>query len=99
MNTGDPVIGVEVAGQRADQADERSWVTYWHPLRNSAGEIVGVNVAGERTPISYPGGFHSAARADGRGRRQDFLVQQSLARVCGHGFPRLADRSGARPLS
>ncbi|SHM46587.1 PAS domain S-box-containing protein [Bradyrhizobium lablabi] len=47
MNTGDPVIGVEVAGQRADQTDERSWVTYWHPLRNSVGEIVGVNVAAE----------------------------------------------------
>ena len=47
MNTGDPVIGVEVAGQRADQTDERLWVTYWHPLRNSAGEIVGVNVAAE----------------------------------------------------
>lgn len=47
MNTGDPVTGIEVAGQRADQTDERSWVTYWHPLRNSAGEIVGVNVAAE----------------------------------------------------
>jgi PAS domain S-box-containing protein len=47
MNTGDPVIGVEVAGQRADQTDERSWVTYWHPLRNSVGDIVGVNVAAE----------------------------------------------------
>ena len=47
MNTGDPVIGIEVAGQRADQTDERSWVTYWHPLRNSAGEIVGVNVSAE----------------------------------------------------
>jgi PAS domain S-box-containing protein len=47
MKTGDPVIGVEVAGQRADQTDERSWVTYWHPLRNSTGEIVGVNVAAE----------------------------------------------------
>jgi PAS domain S-box-containing protein len=47
MNTGDPVIGVEVAGQRADQVDERFWVTYWHPLRNSVGEIVGVNVAAE----------------------------------------------------
>jgi signal transduction histidine kinase len=47
VNTGDPVIGIEVAGQRADQAEERSWVTYWHPLRNSAGEIVGVNVAAE----------------------------------------------------
>src|SRR5271170_1406999 len=47
MNTGDAVTGIEVAGQRADQADERFWVTYWHPLRNSDGEIVGVNVAAE----------------------------------------------------
>jgi PAS domain S-box-containing protein len=45
MNMGDPVTGIEVAGQRADQAEERSWVTYWHPLRNSAGEIVGINGA------------------------------------------------------
>jgi PAS domain S-box-containing protein len=47
IKTGEPVIGVEVAGQRADQTDERSWVTYWHPLRDPAGEIVGVNVAAE----------------------------------------------------
>jgi len=47
MRTGDPVTGVEVAGQRADQTDERFWVTYWHPHRNAAGEIVGVNVAAE----------------------------------------------------
>jgi PAS domain S-box-containing protein len=45
--TGEPVIGVEVAGQRADQIDERFWTTYWHPLRNSAGDIIGVNVAAE----------------------------------------------------
>jgi PAS domain S-box-containing protein len=47
MRTGDPVIGIEVAGQRADRTDERSWLTYWHPLRNPAGEIIGVNVAAE----------------------------------------------------
>jgi PAS domain S-box-containing protein len=47
MDTGDPVIGIEVAGQRADQADERFWITYWHPLRSPSGEIVGVNVAAE----------------------------------------------------
>ena len=47
MRTGDPVTGIEVAGQRADQADERFWVTYWHPHRNADGEIVGVNVAAE----------------------------------------------------
>jgi PAS domain S-box-containing protein len=47
MNTGEPVIGIEVAGQRADQTDERFWITYWHPLRSPSGEIIGVNVAAE----------------------------------------------------
>lgn len=51
MRTGDPVIGVEVAGQRADQADERFWITHWHPHRNLAGEIVGVNVAAEEITV------------------------------------------------
>jgi PAS domain S-box-containing protein len=47
METGEPVTGIEVAGQRADQTDERFWVTYWHPLRSPSGEIVGINVAAE----------------------------------------------------
>jgi PAS domain S-box-containing protein len=47
METGEPVTGIEVTGQRADQVDERFWVTYWHPLRNPSGEIVAVNVAAE----------------------------------------------------
>jgi PAS domain S-box-containing protein len=47
MDTGEPVTGIEVAGQRADQTDERFWITYWHPLRNPSGEIVGINVAAE----------------------------------------------------
>jgi PAS domain S-box-containing protein len=47
METGQPVTGIEVAGQRADQTDERFWVTYWHPLRSPSGEIVAVNVAAE----------------------------------------------------
>jgi PAS domain S-box-containing protein len=47
MQTGEPVIGIEVAGQRADQAEERFWITYWHPLRSPSGEIVAVNVAAE----------------------------------------------------
>jgi PAS domain S-box-containing protein len=47
MKTGEPVIGIEVAGQRADQVEERSWMTYWHPLRRPNGEIVAVNVAAE----------------------------------------------------
>jgi len=47
MDTGDPVIGIEVAGQRADQTEERFWITYWHPLRSPSGDIVGINVAAE----------------------------------------------------
>src|SRR6201999_3508019 len=33
MKTGEPVTGIEVTGQRADQNEERCWITYWHPLR------------------------------------------------------------------
>jgi PAS domain S-box-containing protein len=47
METGEPVTGIEVAGQRADHAEERAWITYWHPLRAPSGEIVAVNVAAE----------------------------------------------------
>ena len=47
METGEPVTGIEVAGQRADLSEERSWITYWHPLRSPSGEIVAVNVAAE----------------------------------------------------
>ena len=47
METGEPITGIEVAGQRLDQSEERSWITYWHPLRSPSGEIVAVNVAAE----------------------------------------------------
>ena len=47
MQTGEPVTGIEVTGQRADQVEERFWVTYWHPMHGPNGEIVGVNVAAE----------------------------------------------------
>jgi PAS domain S-box-containing protein len=47
METGVPVTGIEVAGQRADQTDERFWITYWHPLLSPSGAIVGINVAAE----------------------------------------------------
>jgi PAS domain S-box-containing protein len=47
MATGEPVTGIEVAGQRPDQIDDRAWITYWHPVRGPDGKIVGVNVAAE----------------------------------------------------
>jgi PAS domain S-box-containing protein len=49
METGEPVTGIEVAGQRTDQSEERFWITYWHPLRSPSGEIVAVNVAAEES--------------------------------------------------
>lgn len=64
MRTGDPVTGVEVAGQRADQIDERFWITHWHPHRNADGEIVGVNVAAEE--ITERKRAESALRASER---------------------------------
>jgi PAS domain S-box-containing protein len=47
MDTGAPVTDIEVAGQRADQNEERWWITHWHPQRGPAGDIIGVNVAAE----------------------------------------------------
>ena len=47
VETGDPVTGIEVAGQRPDQKEGRFWITYWHPQRGPAGDIIGVNVAAE----------------------------------------------------
>jgi PAS domain S-box-containing protein len=45
--TGEPVVGIEVAGQRFDQFEQRFWVTYWHPFRGPHGGILGINVAAE----------------------------------------------------
>ncbi|WP_424627940.1 PAS domain-containing protein [Bradyrhizobium sp. SYSU BS000235] len=47
MASGEPVTGIEVAGQRPDQNEDRAWITYWHPVRGPGREIVGVNVAAE----------------------------------------------------
>ena len=47
LETGEPATGIEVAAQRADLSEERFWITYWHPLRGPAGNIVGINVAAE----------------------------------------------------
>jgi PAS domain S-box-containing protein len=47
MATHEPVTGIEVAGQRADDAEQRSWITYWHPVHGPDDEIIGINVAAE----------------------------------------------------
>ncbi len=47
MESGEPITGIEIVGQRPDQPEERTWITYWHPLRGPTGEIVAINVAAE----------------------------------------------------
>jgi len=47
MSTGEPVHGIEVASQRANKTEDRSWITYWHPLRDPTGQIIAVIVAAE----------------------------------------------------
>jgi PAS domain S-box-containing protein len=46
LRTGEPIIGIEINGQRPDNA-ERFWNTYWHPLKDSDGIVVGINVVAE----------------------------------------------------
>jgi PAS domain S-box-containing protein len=44
--TGEPITGVEVHGQRPDGSNkDRVWITYWHPLKNRSGKVIGINVA------------------------------------------------------
>jgi len=48
LSSGEPITGIEVNGQRPDGSNtERVWITYWHPLKNTTGDIVGINVAAE----------------------------------------------------
>jgi PAS domain S-box-containing protein len=48
VRSGEPITGVEVNGQRADASNvERVWITYWHPLKNKDGNVIGINVAAE----------------------------------------------------
>ena len=48
VRSGMPITGIEVNGQRPDGSNtDRVWVTYWHPLKDRKGDVIGVNVAAE----------------------------------------------------
>jgi PAS domain S-box-containing protein len=48
LRTGEPINGIEVNGQRPDGTNmDRVWITYWHPLKDRNGDVVGINVAAE----------------------------------------------------
>jgi PAS domain S-box-containing protein len=48
LRTGEPITGIEVNGQRPDGSNkDRVWITYWHPVKDRTGQIIGINVAAE----------------------------------------------------
>ncbi|MGH9322388.1 MAG: hybrid sensor histidine kinase/response regulator, partial [Vicinamibacteria bacterium] len=45
METGDPVIDIELRGEtKAQPGVERTWLESWYPLRDASGQVVGVNI-------------------------------------------------------
>jgi len=48
IETGEPVIGIEVSGERPDESGAtRYWTTNWQPLKDPEGKVLGVSVAAE----------------------------------------------------
>src|SRR5262245_20596447 len=48
VQTGEPITGIEVRGQKADKSNaDHVWITNWHPLNRPEGKIVGINVVAE----------------------------------------------------
>jgi len=42
LQTGEPVLGIEVQGTKAASVEGRDWLVNYYPLPNAAGEVVGV---------------------------------------------------------
>jgi PAS domain S-box-containing protein len=48
LRTGEPVVGIEINGQRSDKLNaQRYWTTNWHPLKDPEGTIIGISVVAE----------------------------------------------------
>lgn len=48
VDTGEPITGVEVRGQRVDKLNaDHIWITNWHPSKSADGKVVGINVVAE----------------------------------------------------
>ncbi len=47
LETGEPVLEMEISGETPSQPGERNWIEHWLPLHNAYGEIAGINIAVE----------------------------------------------------
>jgi PAS domain S-box-containing protein len=91
MSTGEPIAGIEVGSQRTDRIEERWWVTYWHPLRDRKGKIVGVNVAAEE--VTERKRAEAVLAANDKALRESELRVRELADNIS-GFAWTADANG-----
>lgn len=52
--TGETLLGIEIAGETAAQPGvRRHWIEHWLPLRDPAGDVVGINVVAEEVTQRY----------------------------------------------
>ncbi len=67
IRTGEPVMGIEVHGQRADKLNaDHVWITNWHPLKGPDGSCIGVNVVAEDVTERRRAGVVLSASEDAR---------------------------------
>ncbi|HWT00771.1 MAG TPA: PAS domain S-box protein [Pyrinomonadaceae bacterium] len=71
METGEPVLNFEVVGEtKAQPGVERVWVESWHPLKDAAGGIIGINIVAEEI----------TERKRDEAEREDLLERERIAR-------------------
>jgi PAS domain S-box-containing protein len=82
VRSGKAVTDVEVNGQRPDGANvERVWVTYWHPLMSSNGDVIGINVAAEEITERKRADVERTAMQDRLRRLNDSLAERVEAQA------------------
>jgi PAS domain S-box-containing protein len=80
--TGEPITGIEVNGQRPDGSNtDRVWITYWHPLKNEVGAIIGINVAAEEITERKHAEADLAASQDQLRRLNETLAERVEAQA------------------
>jgi hypothetical protein len=88
LRTGAPVVGIEVNGQRPDGSNkDQVWITYWHPLEDRDGAVIGINVAAEDITDRKRAEAQLAASQERLRDLNKELAQRVEARVPGREFP------------
>ena len=82
IQSGGPVTGVEINGQRPDGSNtDRVWVTYWHPVKNQRGDVLGINIAAEEITERKRAEHALAASQDRLRRLNDTLAERVEAQA------------------